>query len=234
MSHRASIAAVVPAAGVGSRMQSTAAPKQYLSLHGVTVLEHSLRAMSRDPRIGELFVALAAHDSWFAELQLSAIQGVPITVVQGGASRAASVLAGVQRAAERGFQWVAVHDAARPCLSECELNAVLDAGITHPAGALLGLPCSDTMKRVDQQLCALRNVDRQQLWHALTPQVFSTELLLRALLQQGVDDPTLTDEAAAVQALGLHPQMVPGQRSNLKITQPGDDIIAAALLAARV
>lgn len=234
MATLSTIAAVVPAAGVGSRMQSVGLPKQYLPLHGVTVLEHSLRALCRDPRIGQVFVALAVDDPWFEQLHLSAINGVPITAVQGGSSRAASVLAGVQHAARGGFQWVAVHDAARPCLSERELVAVLDAGTTHPAGALLGLPCSDTMKRVDQRLCALDNVDRQLLWHALTPQVFGTELLLRALLQQGVDDPTLTDEAAAVQALGLHPQMVMGQRSNLKITQPGDDIIAAALLAARV
>jgi 2-C-methyl-D-erythritol 4-phosphate cytidylyltransferase len=76
------------------------------------------------------------------------------------------------------------------------------------------------------------DVDRQQLWHALTPQVFSTELLVRALLQQGVDDPCITDEAAAVQRLGLAPQLVLGQRSNLKITLAGDDVIAAALLAA--
>ena len=234
MSTTLSIAAVVPAAGVGSRMQTTGVPKQYMPLHGTTVLEHSLRALCGDQRISEVFVAVAADDHWFAELGLTALHGVVITAVEGGASRAASVLAGVQAAAQRGYHWVAVHDAARPCLSASELTAVLDAGTQHAAGALLGLPCSDTMKRVDQQLCAQSNVDRQQLWHALTPQVFATELLLRALLQQGVDDPSLTDEAAAVQALGLAPQMVMGQRSNLKITQPGDEIIAAALLAARL
>jgi 2-C-methyl-D-erythritol 4-phosphate cytidylyltransferase len=233
MGNKGSIAAVVPAAGIGSRMQTNGVPKQYLQLHGTTVLEYSLRAMCGDPRIGEVFLALAADDHYFAELALSQINGVVITPVFGGANRAQSVLAGVQRAQQQGYQWVAVHDAARPCLLASELSAVLDAGISHPAGALLGLPCSDTMKRVDPQLQVVTNVDREQLWHALTPQVFATDLLLHALLQQDLDDPGLTDEAAAVQALGRAPQMVMGQRSNLKITQPGDEYIAAAILAAR-
>ena len=233
MSTTHTIAAVVPAAGIGRRMQTQGVPKQYLRLHGVTVLEHSLRALTADPRIGEIIVAVAADDRWFAELDLTALNPVVITPVQGGTSRAASVLAGVQLARQQGYRWVVVHDAARPCLTAAELTAVVDAGLSDPAGALLALPCSDTMKRTDAQQRAVANVDRSQLWHALTPQVFATELLLQALLQQGVDDPNLTDEAAAIQALGFTPQLVMGQRSNLKITQPGDEFIAAALLAAR-
>lgn len=232
MSTELSIAAVVPAAGIGSRMQTGGIPKQYLQLHGRTVLEHSLQALCSDRRISEIFVAIAAGDQWFDKLGLTRINNVKITTVSGGASRAESVLAGVQGAQQSGYHWVAVHDAARPCLSAAELSAVIDAGLNHPAGALLGLPCSDTMKRADEQLRVVADVDRQQLWHALTPQVFSTDLLVRALLQQGVDDPRITDEAAAVQRLGLSPQLVLGQRSNLKITQPGDDVIAAAILAA--
>ena len=234
MATNRSVAAVVPAAGVGRRMQSAAVAKQYLMLHGRTVLEHSVLALCSDARIGEIFVAVAADDQQFGQLGLSTAAGMAVTPVVGGASRAQSVFAGVQRAQQAGYQWVAVHDAARPCLTATELRAVLDAGLSNPAGALLGLPCSDTMKRADEQLQVLANVERQRLWHALTPQVFATELLLRALQAQGLDNPDLTDEAAAVQALGLSPQLVLGQRSNLKITQPGDELIAAALLAARV
>lgn len=232
MSTTQTIAAVVPAAGIGRRMQTVGVPKQYLQLHGLTVLEHSLRALTTDHRIGEVIVAIASDDRWFDDLALRAVNNVVITPVQGGASRAASVLAGVQAAQRKGYGWVAVHDAARPCLTAAELTAVLDAGLSHQAGALLALPCSDTMKRADAEQRAIANVDRAQLWHALTPQVFATELLLQALLQQGVDDPNLTDEAAAMQALGFTPQLVMGQRSNLKITQPGDEFIAAALIAA--
>lgn len=223
------VAAVVPAAGVGQRMQSKQ-PKQYLKLAGVTVLERTVQALSQDPRIQHIFIATSSDDPYFSTLTFAT--AIPITRVTGGASRAASVQSGVAAAVAAGFKWVAVHDAARPCLSAEELTAVLDTALADSVGALLGLPVADTLKRQDDQLRVAATVAREQLWQALTPQVFRSEELLSGLLELGADNPQLTDEASVIEALGKQPKLVQGKRSNLKITLPGDEQLAELWLAA--
>ncbi|WP_411358524.1 2-C-methyl-D-erythritol 4-phosphate cytidylyltransferase [Pseudidiomarina salilacus] len=221
------VAAVVPAAGVGSRMQSEV-PKQYFKLGDRTVLQWTLQALQQDPRIQHIFVATQATDPYFAELTLPS--GIQLTRVDGGASRAASVAAGVQAAQAAGYTWVAVHDAARPCLSAAELTAVIDAAIADAVGAILALPVADTLKRSVDGRHIAQSVERTQLWQALTPQVFRSADLLAGLQQLGTDHPALTDEASVFELLGKQPQLVLGRRQNLKITQPGDEHIAALLL----
>lgn len=227
MTKQQSVAAVIPAAGIGQRMQA-AIPKQYLQLGNATVLEHSIRAMARDPRVGAIFVATAPDDAWFDSLTIDV--PIPVIRVDGGATRAQSVAAGVTAAQRAGYRYVAVHDAARPCLARSELAAVIEHGLEHSAGALLALPVADTIKRASNSGYALETVPREGLWQALTPQVFAISVLLDAWRMVGVDDPHLTDEASAIEALGLQPRLVMGRRTNIKITQPGDEAIAAALL----
>ncbi|KFZ31747.1 hypothetical protein IDSA_03405 [Pseudidiomarina salinarum] len=223
-----SVAAVIPAAGIGSRMR-TSMPKQYLRILDRTVLEHSLRAVASDPRVQCIYVAVAEHDKWFEQLQPEL--AIPLIRVTGGNSRAASVLAGVTAAVADGFQHVLVHDAARPCLSAGELAAVLDAGLTESAGAILALPVADTMKRGDAAQRISCSVARESLWHALTPQVFPARVLADGIRQLGTDNPALTDEASVFELLGKQPLLVAGKRTNIKITQPGDEQIAAAFLS---
>ncbi|RUO57868.1 2-C-methyl-D-erythritol 4-phosphate cytidylyltransferase [Pseudidiomarina insulisalsae] len=223
------VAAVVPAAGVGSRMQS-ACPKQYLSLNGETVLQHSVKALSQDPRITHIYIAVSADDPYFASQEFA--NSVQITRVTGGASRAASVQAGVAAAVADGYDWVAVHDAARPCLSATELSAVLDGALADPVGALLALPVADTLKRADSAQRSGATVARDGLWQALTPQVFRSRQLLTGLEQLGADNPQLTDEASVLEAIGQQPRLIQGKRSNIKITLPGDEQLAQLWLQA--
>lgn len=204
-------------------------PKQYLQILERSVLEHSLQAVASDPRVQCIYVAVAEQDKWFEQLQPE----LPVELIQvtGGNSRAASVLAGVSAAIADGFGYVLVHDAARPCLSPGELTAVLDAGLGEPAGAILALPAADTMKRAGDGQRISCSVSRESLWHALTPQVFPAQALADGLRQLGTDNPALTDEASVFELLGKQPLLVAGKRTNIKITQPGDEQIAAAFLS---
>lgn len=223
------VAAIVPAAGYGSRMQHDK-PKQYLRLAGQEILLHTLTALLQDPRIKHIFIAIAGDDPWFESLELP--DHWPLTRVAGGHCRAASVAAGVAAAAAAGYSHVAVHDAARPCLRSDDLARVISAGLSSEAGALLALPLDDTLKRADATDNSESTVDRQQLWRAMTPQVFATNILQRALQQIGVDDPGLTDEASAVERCGYKPKLVTGSATNIKVTRPADLELARLYLEA--
>lgn len=235
MNNHSAVAAVIPAAGIGSRMNLTM-PKQYLTVAGQTILQHSVAALAQDPRIQLIIIAIAANDTVAKQLQF--VTTTPLLWVEGGATRAASVAAGVEAAQQRGFEFVAVHDAARPCLQIDELAAVLTAGMQHVDGALLALPVADTLKRAApcnsdaQQLPEVAaSVPREQLWRALTPQVFATARLWHALRQVGLDNPAITDEASAIEFIGGRPQLVIGRATNIKVTQPGDEALAAMYLS---
>jgi 2-C-methyl-D-erythritol 4-phosphate cytidylyltransferase len=237
---------VVPAAGIGARF-GAALPKQYLPLHGATVLEHALAPFLADARLRGLAVALAADDTRFRELPCAA--HVAIRTTAGGATRAASVLAGLEALAASGAaggDWVMVHDAARPCLSGAEIDALLAAVSPLPAadrqaGAVLALPVADTVKRAAPRGAALAGdrvaatVPRDGLWRALTPQVFRLGALREALLQalQAPGDAAPTDESAAMEAAGARPLLVPGSPYNLKVTLAEDLAFAAQVLAMR-
>lgn len=160
------ICAVVPAAGFGRRMQ-TECPKQYLSIGNKTILEHAVAALLADPRVQRVVIAVSPGDRRFSQLPLA--QHPQITVVDGGAERADSVLAGLQALPEA--QWVLVHDAARPCLHQDDLSRLLALCETSRVGGILAAPVRDTMKRAEPGKTAVAHtVDRNDLWHALTPQ----------------------------------------------------------------
>ncbi|WP_284450224.1 2-C-methyl-D-erythritol 4-phosphate cytidylyltransferase [Spongiibacter tropicus] len=230
MSCSPAIWAIIPAAGLGSRFGASR-PKQYLPLNDRTVLEHSIDRVLSDDRVRQVLVALHPEDSEFAALSCSRLPRV--RTVEGGSSRADSVeQALLALAGQAGDDdWVLVHDAARPCLSEEDLLRLLDATLNTGCGGLLATPVVDTLKHRAEN--AITTVDRRDLWRALTPQIFRYRQLLDALQhcrQQGL---LVTDEASAIEHCGGEVSLVNGSARNIKITYPEDLPLAAFFLQQR-
>lgn len=218
------IAAVIPAAGVGQRMQADK-PKQYLRLHGKTVLEHSVQPLLSLESVGQLFLALSADDPYFAATGLTDPR---IIRVEGGAERVHSVLNALQNIDAVRYPWVLVHDAARPLVRRADIQLLIERCLAAGHGGILATPVRDTMKRGQQQV--QHTVDRTDLWHALTPQFFPTALLTAAIggaLAAGV---AVTDEASAMEWAQQSVLLVEGHSDNLKITRPADLQLAAFYL----
>jgi 2-C-methyl-D-erythritol 4-phosphate cytidylyltransferase/2-C-methyl-D-erythritol 2,4-cyclodiphosphate synthase len=219
---------VMPAAGSGRRFGNQ--PKQYQRLLGRTLLEWSLAPFLADARCAGIVVALAAGDDRFAALRCA---GDPrVRAVTGGAERADSVRAGLAALQAADDDLVLVHDAARPCISSAEIDALLAQAGQCDSGALLATPVADTLKRagtVDSTAVA-ETAARDHLWRALTPQAFRARLLRRALDAAAAAGRQPTDEAQAVEWLGLAPRLVAGSTRNIKVTEPGDLQLAAAML----
>ena len=226
--------AVVPAAGVGARMRA-AVPKQYLPLGGRTVIEQTLARLCAHPRIDGVVVALGAEDGYWSDLGFQCEKR--LERVDGGAERCHSVLNALERLATFGGDddWVLVHDAARPCLRLGDIDHLIEQVDTGDAvGGLLAVPVRDTMKRSDDNGGVERTVDRANLWHALTPQMFRLGELRDALsraLEAGV---LVTDEASAMEWVGHRPLLVEGHADNLKITRPEDLALAEFYLRAQL
>ena len=211
---------VVPAAGTGQRMGS-AVPKQYLELNpGQTILGMSVSKL-QTLRPERLVVALHATDAWFDELHLSGVDRVV-----GGDNRAASVLCALAAIDAGDDDLILVHDAVRPCVRVADINRLIELARGHAEGALLATPVIDTLKRVTDRRVT-ETVDRSQLWQAQTPQIFRFELLQRALLAA----PNATDEASAVEALGISPRICQGRADNLKITTNEDLAMARFIVS---
>jgi 2-C-methyl-D-erythritol 4-phosphate cytidylyltransferase len=221
------IALVIPAAGVGSRMQADR-PKQYLQLAGKTVLEHTVTTLLALPHTSRLYLALSPQDPYFPLLPLASDPRV--CRVDGGTERADSVLAGLMAIDAVQYPWTLVHDAARPLVQHSDINKLITACLTASVGGILASPVRDTMKRglaqADGLALVQTTVERQQLWHALTPQLFSTLLLRDALSRALAAGVAITDEASAMEWAGHPVQLVPGRADNLKITQPEDLALA--------
>ena len=222
--------AVMPAAGRGTRFGADR-PKQYLQIAGRPLFEHSLRALLGHPEVDGVMVALAPDDPYWGGWR--EMGGKPVYTCLGGGERADSVLAALQAlpATVSEDQWVLVHDAARPCLRGVDLSRLFALGQADPVGALLATPVRDTLKRADAQSRSARTEPREQLWRALTPQMFRRGGLTRALqaaLRAGV---AVTDEAMAMERLGLKPLLVEGAEDNIKVTTPADLALAEFILS---
>ncbi|MDD9177946.1 MULTISPECIES: 2-C-methyl-D-erythritol 4-phosphate cytidylyltransferase [Aliivibrio] len=223
-----SIVAIVPAAGVGSRMKADR-PKQYLVLNGKTVLEHTIEQLLSYPLIENVVVAITDGDPYFPELAIA--QDSRVIRVSGGKERADSVLSGLLYVQENQLtEWVMVHDAARPCIRHSDIEKLIDDVIPEHVGGILATPVRDTMKQANTDTTIEKTIDRSVLWHALTPQLFTTELLYLAL-KTGLDKGlSITDESSAIELMGHQPKLVQGRADNLKITQPEDLDLAAFYL----
>ncbi|AZI14926.1 2-C-methyl-D-erythritol 4-phosphate cytidylyltransferase [Avibacterium paragallinarum] len=220
------IIAVVPAAGIGSRMQADK-PKQYLKIQGKTILEHTLEVLIHYPAISQIIVAVTSSDPYLAEINL--LNHSKIQLVEGGKTRAESVLNGLQQIKNNANTWVMVHDAARPCLTHQDLDKLLQ--INDINGAILAIPVVDTIKRANSSLQIQQTEDRSQLWLAQTPQFFPTQTLKHALQQALANDFTITDEASAMELMGFRPQLIPARSDNIKITRPEDLALAEFYLS---
>ncbi len=232
--------ALVPCAGVGERA-GVGMPKQYAPLAGQAVVAHTLAALMAVPKLSSILVVLSPDDSVF-ESHAPAFCGPRAWVARcGGATRAASVRAGLQALRERGAvdgDWVLVHDAARCLLRPAWAERLMAVCEADAVGGLLALPLGDTLKQAhardawaaSQPSRVAATLPRADKWLAQTPQMFRLGALSQALEAAG---DAVTDEASAVEALGLAPILVPGELENFKLTWPTDFALAERLMETR-
>jgi 2-C-methyl-D-erythritol 4-phosphate cytidylyltransferase len=224
--------AVVPAAGIGSRMGGEI-PKQYLPLLGRPIIEHTLARLCNHPRISGVVVVLAADDRWWPEIAVK--YSHPLLVAAGGEERRDSVLSGLDSLSERASEhdWVLVHDAVRPCLRDEDIDRLMNELRADEVGGLLAIPVRDTMKRAGSNSRVRETVSRESLWLAQTPQMFRLGALRDALLLTVDEDRDVTDEAQAMELAGTRPRLVQGHEDNIKITRRDDLELAEMFLMRR-
>ncbi|HQS57596.1 MAG: 2-C-methyl-D-erythritol 4-phosphate cytidylyltransferase [Gallionellales bacterium 35-53-114] len=217
--------ALVPAAGFGARMGHEL-PKQYHTLAGKPMIYHALATLCANPDITTVFVVLAPDDAQWRSYDWTQFGDKLQPLFCGGQTRAESVLNGLLASELEPEDWVLVHDAARPCLSAQQLAGLLAELRDDEVGGLLAVPVADTLKRADAKQRVAHTESREGLWQAQTPQMFRTGLLVQALETAR----NVTDEASAVEALGLFPKLVSSDSSNFKVTYPQDMQLAELLL----
>lgn len=222
--------ALLPCAGTGSRA-ATSGPKQYEPLLGLPMVLHTLGVFQQVERIDRILVVVAPADRF-----LSIDDPQVVLAHCGGASRAHSVLNGLQALLDAGAEpqdWVLVHDAARCLITPAQIDALIDACIDDPVGGLLALKLPDTLKSESGGRVS-STIDRSDKWLAQTPQMFRLEMLRGALAahaDRGFDG--ITDEASAVERAGHAPLLLPGSAQNFKVTYPEDFALAEAVLRSR-
>ena len=220
---------VIPAAGVGKRMESVT-PKQYLILNNKTIIEHTLSVFDKHDSISEIVVSISEKDEYWSALELNLSK--QLHIAKGGKERCDSVLNGLKFLENKASDddWVLVHDAARPCLRQEDVSLLIDTLKEHDVGGLLAVPVRDTMKRSFDNNSIKETVDRENLWHALTPQMFRYSMLKNALESALNNNDVITDEASAIELAGYKPLLVEGHADNLKITRPEDLVLASFFL----
>ena len=219
--------ALIPAAGIGTRF-GAGKPKQYVEINGKTVLQHTIDIFENHPAIDLIAVIVSLEDQTF---QTTSSRKTRVFRV-GGASRAETVRNGVSALLAQGLAAeqdnILVHDAARCCLPPEALTRLIEEAGGKEQGGILAIPVADTLKRADGKNHIGETVSRAGLWQAQTPQLFQTALLHRALSAEDLSD--ITDEASAVEKLGVQPLLVQGDTRNLKLTLPQDEFIVRLLL----
>ncbi len=224
--------AIIPAAGSGKRMMADL-PKQYLDLLGRPVIEHTLTRLLDVRQVAGAVVALRYGDPHWKGIRLNSAK--PVHITPGGEERCHSVINALQLLSRQPDYDAAtclalVHDAVRPCVRTADIEKLIAAVGGSEAGGLLGMPVRDTLKRLDMGAAVVETVNRENLWHALTPQLFGCEILSIAL-QRSIDDGFLvTDESSAMEHAGYCPRLMHSSEDNIKITRPGDLELAAYYL----
>ena len=235
------IFAVIPAAGIGSRMQSQI-PKQYLKINDFPIIFYALQTLINCPQICQILLVLSPQDKIFSTLNLEKFldfSKVKILKI-GGQTRAESVLNGLQYVKQNFHEnsqkiFALIHDAARPLLKQQTLQKFIQQILlfyqqnpSQNVGGLLAMPLADTLKSEKNQQ-VIKTIPREHLFLAQTPQMFLFDVLFSAL--QNCSD--CTDESSAVEKLNYHPLLVEGERSNFKITYPNDLQLAEILLQSK-
>jgi 2-C-methyl-D-erythritol 4-phosphate cytidylyltransferase len=216
--------AVIPAAGIGKRMQSDI-PKQYLMLIDRPVIEHTIDRLLAVDQVKGIVVSIRADDPHWPDVQIKSDK--PVLVAAGGKERCHSVMNALDVLSKQpGYKpettWALVHDAVRPCVSVSDIQNLINTAAGTESGGLLAMPVRDTMKRQDDHQRVKHTVDRTGLWHALTPQLFACEQLSSALESALAEGFLVTDESSAMEHAGHHPGLVRGGEDNIKITRPAD------------
>ena len=223
---------LIPCAGSGSRALSAGVrgPKQYQPLAGQALVLHTLAAFAGVSRLQATWVVVAPGDDFFT------LQNATSLVAScGGETRADSVFNGLHRLLDEGADlndWVLVHDAARCLITPEQIDQLIDACMDDSVGGLLALPLPDTLKQATQGR-VVATLDRADKWLAQTPQMFRLGVLRQALTQAQKTGVVVTDEASAIEALGMAPRLIKGSAQNFKVTYPEDFVLASAVLAAR-
>lgn len=220
---------IIPAAGVGKRMESDT-PKQYLELNSKTIIEHTLSVFDKHHSVSEIVVSISDGDEYWASLNINLSK--PLHIAKGGKERCDSVLNGLKLIENKAADddWVLVHDAARPCLRNEDLSLLLGTLEEHTVGGVLAVPVRDTMKRSTDKNLIKETVERENLWHALTPQVFRFSMLKDSIESALSNNEVVTDEASAIELAGYQPVLVEGHADNLKVTRPEDLKLASFFL----
>ncbi|PPI86386.1 2-C-methyl-D-erythritol 4-phosphate cytidylyltransferase [Candidatus Pantoea edessiphila] len=220
--YKKDIVAIVPAAGIGRRMQINY-PKQYITIGKKTIIEHSITSLLTHPDIKQIIIALNSEDQYFTTLPIA--NNHKVSCVIGGDTRAKSVLAGLKIAPITN--WVLVHDASRPCLHTDDLLRLIKIRDKTNIGGILAAPLTDTIKLNKTGKDVIdRTLERKNLWRALTPQFFSRSLLISCLEEALFNDVNITDEANALEYCGYYPILIKGRSDNIKITYSEDILLA--------
>ncbi len=216
---------IVPAAGVGKRMQANC-PKQYLCINNKTILTHTVMKLLNHERISKVIISLGANDQYFSESEL--VNHPNIIRVEGGKERVDSVLNGLKVIDSKDYPWVLVHDAARPCIAHHDIDNLIEQCLESDCGGILAAPVRDTMKRGigRTKITIKQTVERAQLWHALTPQMYKTDELISAIEHALANGLSVTDEASAIEHANLPSLLVCASSENIKITHPDDLALA--------
>ena len=202
-------------------------PKQYVPLAGKPMISHTIQVFFKHPRIASIHLALNPDDDFWRSLPLEPTSKLKLHYT-GGESRSETVLNTLRAISTAEDDWILVHDAARPGLTQQLLDNLMNALENDAVGGLLALPLADTLKEADVANRVAGTIPRANLWQAQTPQMFRYGLLKKALENfNGV----ATDEAEAIEALGLQPKLVQGELRNLKITYPQDLVLLEALFS---
>jgi 2-C-methyl-D-erythritol 4-phosphate cytidylyltransferase len=224
------IFALIPCGGVGSR-SGEGLPKQYREIAGLPMVAHTLAAFAAVPRVERTAVVIAPDDALFGN-HVKLPNATFFIADRAGNTRAITVFQGLNALLEQGASasdWVLVHDAARCLITPEQINAVIDACVGDEVGGLMALKLPDTLKQ-EREGRASGTVDRADKWLAQTPQMFRMGLLSEALQKAGA---AVTDEASALEAMGLAPKLIPGSAQNFKVTYPEDFALAEAVLLSR-
>ena len=226
--------AVIPAAGFGSRMENQL-PKQYLPLSGKPMIYHAVDTFCRSALIHQVFIVLSPQDTQWQQYDWNVYDEKLTVLYQGGATRAESVLNGLIEAPNNypvtAQDWILVHDAARPLFTQNQLKHLIEAVGDDPVGGLLAIPIADTLKRSNSDNCVAQTESRDNLWQAQTPQMFRYQMLVDALSNNTHQN--VTDDASAIEALGLHPKLVHNRDYNFKVTYPQDLELAEIIIKTR-
>ena len=220
---------IVPAAGVGKRMLASC-PKQYLEINNQSILTHTTNRLLSHAKIAKVIIVVSDDDEYFAQTELA--DHVNIIRVSGGEERVDSVLNGLKAIDVERYPWILVHDAARPCITHDDIDKIIEQCVANNCGGLLAAQVVDTIKENSQDHLNTvgSTIDRTNLWHAFTPQMYKTVELKQAIEQALDHGLQITDESSAIELAGLPSLLVLGRRDNIKITRPEDIALATFYL----